>query len=142
MPKTSAEKRSYWQGMLRRQRESGLSVRQFCADEELSYASFYRWKRKIAAKDSRRASDSKEDGKSHPQSGAGSGRNSRNRRQASRAVKPNSSGAAFIPVRLQATAGGPLEVVHPRGHVVRVPAVFDKDSLRQVLDVLDRQGGA
>jgi hypothetical protein len=43
-------------------------------------------------------------------------------------------------VRLQAAAGNLLEVVHPRGHVVRVPAVFDESSLRQVLDVLDRQG--
>jgi hypothetical protein len=128
--------------MLRRQRESGLSVRQFCADEELSYASFYRWKREIAAKESRRASNSEEDGKSRLRGRAGSGRNSRNRRQASRVAEPNGSGAAFIPVRLQATAGGPLEVVHPRGHVVRVPAVFDENCLRQVLDVLDRQGGA
>jgi hypothetical protein len=142
MPKASEEKRSYWRGVLRRQRESGLSVRQFCADERLSDASFYRWKRKIAGKDSRRASNSEEEGESRPRAGASSGRGSRKRRQASRVAKPNGSTGAFIPVRLQATAGGLLEVVHPRGHVVRVPAVFDENCLRQVLDVLDRQGGA
>lgn len=139
MSKASAEKRSYWRGVLRRQRESGLSVRQFCTDEGLCYASFYRWKRKIAAKGSRRVCSSEEDGKRRPRAGAGSGRNGGKRRRASRAAKGNGCAAAFIPVRVQA-AGSPLEVVHPRGHVVRVPAVFDENSLRQVLDVLDRRG--
>jgi len=142
MPKANEEKRSYWRGVLRRQRESGLSVRQFCADERLSDASFYRWKRKITGKDSRRASNSEEDGKSRPRAGASSGRGSQKRRQASRVAKPNGRTGAFIPVRLRATAGGLLEVVHPLGHVVRVPAVFDAGSLRQVLDVLDHQGDA
>jgi hypothetical protein len=139
MRKASEEKRSYWRGVLRRQRESGLSVRQFCADEELSYASFYRWKRKMAVKDCRRASNSEENGRRGPRTGAGSGRNGGKRRQAGRMAKQDGSVAAFIPVRVQA-AGSPLEVVHPRGYVVRVPAVFDADFLRQVLDVLDRQG--
>jgi len=140
MPRAIAEKRSYWRGVLRRQRETGLSVRQFCTDEGLCYASFYRWKRKIAAKDSRRACSSEGDGKRRPRVGAKPGRNGRRRRQASRVAKRNGCAAAFIPVRLQAAAGNLLEVVHPRGHVVRVPAAFDEDSLRQVLDVLDRQG--
>ena len=46
----------------------------------------------------------------------------------------------FIPVRLNAAESSVLEVVHPRGHVVRVPAVFDGDALRQVLHVLEQQG--
>jgi len=140
MPETSEERRSYWRGVLRRQGESGLSVRQFCADEKLSGASFYRWKRKIAGADSRRASNSK--GSAGSQARAASRRDGRKRRRASRGAKPNENTGAFIPVRLQAAAGGLLEVVHPRGHVVRVPAAFDAGSLRQVLDVLDRQGGA
>jgi len=140
MPETSEERRSYWRGVLRRQGESGLSVRQFCANEKLSDASFYRWKRKIAGADSRRASNL--EGGAGSQTRAGSGRDGRKHRQASRVAKPNGSTEAFIPVRLQAVAGGLLELVHPRGHVVRVPAAFDAGSLRQVLDVLDRQGGA
>ena len=43
MPRAIAEKRSYWRGVLRRQRESGLSVRQFCTDESLCYASHRSW---------------------------------------------------------------------------------------------------
>jgi hypothetical protein len=128
MPRASEEKQTYWRSVLRRQRKSGRSVRQFCAEEDLCCASFYRWKRKIANDDC--------------QAGANSGRNGRKRPQASPVARHNGSAAAFIPVRLATAAGGLLEVVHPRGHVVRVPAVFDANSLRQVLDVLDRQGGA
>jgi len=127
MPKASAEKRSYWRGVVRRQRESGLSVRQFCTDEGLSCAAFYRWKRKITAA-SRRVGDSSQRG--FPKHA-----------QASPSAEHRGGTAAFIPVRLQA-AGSLLEVVHPRGHVVRVPAGFDEESLRQVFDVLDRQGEA
>ena len=50
-------------------------------------------------------------------------------------------GRRSYPCALQGT-GSLLEVVHPRGHVVRVPAGFDLQSLRQVLDLLDRQGEA
>jgi len=140
MPKGNEEKWSYWRGMLRRQRGSGLSVRRFCVDEDLSYASFYRWKRKIAAKDSRRASNSEDDGKSR-RVRADSGRNGRKHRRASGVAKSRTSTGAFIPVRVQAAGSSVLEVVHPRGHVVRVPAVFDAISLQQVLEVLDRLGG-
>lgn len=127
MPKASAEKRSYWRGVVRRQRESGLSVRQFCTDESLSCAAFYRWKRKITA-GSRRV-------------GGNSQRGLPTHAQASPIADHRGTRATFIPVRLQGT-GSLLEVVHPRGHVVRVPAGFDLQSLRQVLDLLDRQGEA
>ena len=110
MSKASEEKRSYWRGVLRRQRESGLSVRQFCADEDLSDASFYRWKRKIAAGD-RRAADASQTGRLPNVPQATPDRQSR-----------TAVAAVFIPVRVQAAAGSLLEVVHPRGHVVRVPA--------------------
>jgi hypothetical protein len=36
---------------------------------------------------------------------------------------------------------GPIEVVHPRGHVVRVPAVFDATALGRVLAAIDGQTG-
>jgi len=125
MPRASEEKQASWRSVLRRQRKSGRSVRQFCADEDLCCASFYRWKRKITPGDRPAVDSSQGDASKRPQ------------------ASPDQGGAAaFIPVRLQAAAGGLLEVLHPRGHVVRVPAVFDANSLRQVLDVLDRQGGA
>ncbi len=72
--------------------------------------------------------------------------------QACRTDTRDDSTAVFIPVRVKAATdslpgvvsprGSLLEVVHPRGYVVRVPAVFDEGSLRRVLDVLDRSGDA
>jgi hypothetical protein len=128
MPRASAEKEAYWRSVLRRQERSGLSVRQFCREQRLSQASFYGWKRKIAGRDGH--------------AGIGSERKGRKRCQAQTVTKPDEKTAVFVPVRLNAAAGGVLEIVHPQGHVVRVPAVFDEDSLRQVLHVLDGQGEA
>lgn len=128
MPEANAEKQKYWRSVLRRQERSGLSVRQFCTDHRLSQASFYSWKRKIASRDRR--------------AGVRPERKGRKRSQAQTVTKPDEKTAVFIPVRLGAAAGGVLEVVHPRGHVVRIPAVFDENSLRQVLHVLDGQGEA
>jgi hypothetical protein len=128
MPKASAEKEAYWRSVVRRQERSGLSVRQFCREEQLSEASFYGWKRKIASRDRH--------------AGIGSERKGRKRSRAQTVTKPGEKAAVFVPVRLKAAASGVLEIVHPRGHVVRVPAVFDEDFLRQVLRVLDGQRGA
>jgi len=127
MPEASAEKQTYWRSVLRRQKRSGLSVRQFCAEHRLSQASFYSWRRKMAGRD---------------QAGIRPERKGQKRSQAQTVTKPDEKTAVFIPVRLGATASGVLEVVHPRGHVVRVPAVFDENSLRQVLNVLDQWGEA
>jgi len=118
MVKANAEKQAYWQSVLRRQQESGVSIRQFCKDQDVPPASFYSWKRKLT-KQKRRADSGEE----------GNGRES--------SATKNENAAVFIPVRLGAATGGVLEVVHPRGHVVRVPALFDENSLRQVLCVLD-----
>lgn len=128
MPKASAEKQAYWRSVLRRQQNSGLSVRQFCMDEQLSDASFYRWRRKIASGDRGAVASLEKDGP----------KRSKTKRDAN--AKQNQNAAVFIPVRLNAAAGSLLEVVHPRGHVVRVPTVFDENSLRQVLNILDQQG--
>lgn len=127
MSKRSEEKRAYWRSVLERQQESGLSVRQFCREHRVSEASFHSWKRKIASGD-REAVASPED-------------NGQRRLVARQVAKQNEQAAVFIPVRLSALASSVLELVHPRGCVVRVPAVFDEGSLRQVLNVLDQQGG-
>jgi hypothetical protein len=31
-----------------------------------------------------------------------------------------------------------IEVIHPRGHVVRIPAAFDRETLHRLFAVLDR----
>ena len=42
-----------------------------------------------------------------------------------------------MPVSLPLSLGSPIEIVHPRGHVIRVPAVFDPVALTRILGVLD-----
>jgi hypothetical protein len=113
--------------MLERQRASGLSVRRFCREEEVSEASFHSWKSKFACEKGRRNASSEEAGQK--------------RAKAKRVMKQTDSAPVFIPVRVSPTTSGLLEVVHPRGCVVRVPAVFDEGALRQVLEVLDQGGG-
>lgn len=128
MSKRSEEKRAYWRGVLERQGASGLSVRQFCGEEKISEASFHSWKRKLLHGD-RPGNDSSEKG-------------GRKRPEAEPLSKQTDSAAVFIPVRVSPATNGLVEIVHPRGHVVRLPAVFDEISLRQILNVLDRQAGA
>ena len=126
MSKRSEEKRAYWRDVLERQRESGLSVRQFCREHQISEASFHSWKRKIAGHDRDGAASSEDGDQKHPAK--------------KQVAKQTENTAVFIPVRVSAAASSVLEIVHPRGHVLRVPAVFDEGSLRQVLKVLDQQG--
>jgi hypothetical protein len=38
--------------------------------------------------------------------------------------------------------GGPIEVVHPRGHVIRVPTIFDATALSHILAAIDAPAGA
>lgn len=42
-------RRAFWQQMVGKQVESGLSVGKFCAARKLSEASFYQWKKKLQA---------------------------------------------------------------------------------------------
>jgi hypothetical protein len=61
MSKQSEEKRTYWRDVLKRQRDSGLSVREFCREHQVSEPSFHSWKRKIGGHD-RDDAGSSEDG--------------------------------------------------------------------------------
>jgi hypothetical protein len=45
--------------------------------------------------------------------------------------------SAFLPVGLSFSVGGLIEVVHPRGHVIRVPAIFDPTALGRILATID-----
>jgi hypothetical protein len=121
MSKRSEERRTYWRGMLERRAASGLSVRQFCKEEQVSEASFHSWKRKLV----HGGRPSKKGGQKRP--------------QAKPVTKRADNAAVFIPVRVSPATNDLMEIVHPRGHLVRLPATFNEISLRQVLNVLDSQ---
>jgi len=44
-------KEQFWRRMVRQWRSSGLSVRDFCAEKDLSEPSFYAWRRTLAERD-------------------------------------------------------------------------------------------
>ena len=130
MPKRSAEKERYWRQVLQRQRKSGLSVRQFCLEQRLSEPSFHSWKRTIADRD-RRGRPTTGDA----QTAVGPERSATSQLERSDdaltqnplggADKQVDAAAMFVPLKLSAAASSVIEVVHPRGYLVRVPAVFD-----------------
>jgi hypothetical protein len=114
-----AAKEKFWRRMVRRWRHSGLTVRAFCEQHQLSEASFYGWRRVLARRDQETA----------PPGAAVSG-----------AVLP-----AFVQVEVAAGRSVPgdsdaaaegIEVV-VRGRVVRLRRGFDAALLRQVLRVLE-----
>lgn len=53
--------------------------------------------------------------------------------------RPLAEATSFIPLKLPALMGlgNVIEVVLPRGHLVRVPAGFDGEALRRILELLD-----
>ena len=132
----SPEKEAFWRKLLRRQRSSGQSVVQFCRQQGVSEAAFYHWKREIGRRDLQTNGTTKvgrSPAREKPSRSA----------DANEEIRPrDSQPSPFVPLRLttaDATApAGSIELVHPRGHVLRIPAVFDAGSLQQVLQLLDR----
>jgi len=45
----SVERERYWRQVIRDQAASGLSISAFCREQEVSPASFFSWRRKLAA---------------------------------------------------------------------------------------------
>ena len=114
--KQSSAKQLYWQEMIVRQADSGLSVRQFCVAEGVSEPSFYAWRRKLGK----------------PKGGVKRSQTSSGRRSAPR------NGREFIPLKLLESSG-PVEVVHPMGYRIRVTGEVNVRGLQRILDVLDRR---
>lgn len=50
-----SSKERFWRTMVRQWRSSGLSVRDFCAEQGLSEPTFYAWRRTIAQRDAEAA---------------------------------------------------------------------------------------
>ena len=112
--KQSNEKRLYWQEIIGRQADSGVSVRQFCAGEGISEPSFYAWRRKL---------------------GKPPGGGTRSQTSSPRGSR---NGQDFIPLKLLESSGA-VEVVHPSGYRIRVTGEVDVRGLQQILDVLDER---
>jgi len=109
-----------WRDSMRRYRECGLSVREFCRRERLAESLFYYWKREIARRDLGLSAPTRSD-KVKP------------RRSRQVATKNG-----FVPLnvcRVELTQA-PLELVLTDGRSVRIGGNFDVAVLKQLLDVL------
>ena len=129
-----ASKERYWRRVIRRFEASGLGVRRFCEREGLSEHRLYWWRRKLRQRDQGQAQrpGSSRAGK------AVRGKVSKPVRGRGRQV----GDSPFLPVGLPFSVGDPIEVVHPRGHVIRVPAIFDPTALGRILATIDASAGA
>jgi hypothetical protein len=159
-------KEQYWRGVIRRFEASGLGARRFCQREGLSEHRLHWWRRTLRQRDQDQAGRPGSRGRGKPvrKKAGKADRNKagkpvrgkagkRVRKKADRPARGGGGGpvrgrgdrgsdSAFLSVGLPFSVGGPIEVVHPRGHVIRVPAVFDPAALSRVLSAIDAAAGA
>jgi hypothetical protein len=121
-------KERYWRRLLQQSGRRGETIAQFCARRRVPVHQYYWWQRTLRERDRQSAT-----GSEAPAEGDGS----RLWRDAS-ASKRERRQATFVPVRLPFSVSAPIEVVHPKGWVVRVPVGFDPLSLGRILAMLDR----
>jgi hypothetical protein len=112
----SGERERLWRERVGRQAVSGLSIRQFCAQERIATALFYAWRRRL-----KRGADA---AGRPPVAGLGGS-------------EPHKAGE-FISLSLVDVVTA-WEVVHPRGYRVRVKGQIDAAALGCILGVLDER---
>ncbi|MEN6495789.1 MAG: hypothetical protein ABFD16_16025 [Thermoguttaceae bacterium] len=121
-----------WEEVMRRWRESGKAVRAFCRDEGVRESAFYFWRRELARRDGQGVGNAIRAQASLATPSA------RSPQQRSRWDGPTPS---FLPVRVvepRRTEGpGGVEIVLEQGRTVRVPVGFDRQTLADVLAVLE-----
>jgi hypothetical protein len=127
--RANEERRRFWQGLLRQQPSSGLNIARFCEQAGVSQNSFFAWKRRLQSPD--------EGGKRRTLAGPVSSTHRKRLRR-----KPASKSLSLVPVRLIADVDRPsmttglIEIAWPDGVVLRVPAICNSDTLRDVFGLL------
>jgi hypothetical protein len=107
-----------WRGIVRRQPESGLSIRDFCAAEGISEPSFYAWRKKLR----QRPCDDRPEA-----------------RQSRHGEEGADNAPLFVPLKL-VDAAAMLEIVHPLGYRIQVTGDVNRVALRHVIETLDERG--
>jgi hypothetical protein len=115
-----AVKEQYWRDVLRRFGTSGLGTKRFCAQEGVPEHRFHWWRRRLR------------------QSIRHQPRQRTVALNRKRTASGDAQGSPFLPVSMPLCFGVPIEIVHPRGHVIRVPTLFDAAALGRILATLER----
>jgi transposase len=113
-PHRRAAKQRYWRDHLAAWRRSGLSVHAYCRQHDLAEPTFYLWRRNLEQRPARPTP--------------------------SRPDAAVSLEAAFVPLRLVGPTPSPavLELVLRGGRVIRVPAGFAPEVLRQLITLAEQ----
>ena len=129
------KKEASWRRIIRRQARSGVTIRAWCLDRQLSEATFHWWRRELARRDGEwkkptRAGELKKSTRAQPREGG------------KKQTRPVAGSPAFVPVRvnpddLQA-GGSPMEIALPDGRCIRVRGPVDRQALVDVLAALER----
>jgi hypothetical protein len=117
--KRSAEKEEFWRLVLDEHQRSGLTARAFCEQQGVSAPSFYAWRRKLLAGDSRSGQD------------------------------PTDGQDRMVPVNIVDTirsssnhdrtvAAGSIEIVTPAGFSLRVDQAMLPQRIAALLDLIAR----
>jgi transposase-like protein len=100
--------------VIKKQRASGLSVAEFCRQNDVADVLFYRWRRKLTELDAREDSRAKATDRLNDEDRAATAR--------------------FVPIELPLVqAASAFEIVRPDGLRVLVPASFDGEALRELV---------
>jgi hypothetical protein len=130
---SGSERRVYWEEVMRRWRESGQSVREFCRNEGVRESAFYFWRRELAR---RSQSTDAVRGSCPPASPLTTAS-----RSPKRASSQHRSIPSFLAVHVvedaTAKATNGIEILLAHGRTLRVRSGFDRQTLIDVLAVLE-----
>lgn len=111
--RAGSAKEQSWRDLIRRQAQSGQSIRAFCAKESISEANFHWWRMELT----RRKAEAKAE---------------------SSAERQERSIPGFVPVAVTSHPPHPgIEIELPGGTIVRVLADASSEQLREVLAALE-----
>jgi hypothetical protein len=120
-----------WRELVKRWQQSGQTVREFCRTAEIKESAFYWWKRRLARRRVRRGEDRHAQG-SVPQ-------RTRMDVRTSPAELVRHKAAQFLPVQvvMDQSASSGVEIHWNNGRSVRLHRGFDRQTLADVLAVLE-----
>ena len=109
--RTEKQARTYWREVLNRWQQSGLSIAQFCRDQEISESGLYTWRKKLSL------THSGTEPHTEP-----------------RSSKP--SGSPFVQVDMPSATHSQLTLELASGHTLHIAGRVDTDALAKVIGAL------